>query len=226
MTTFVNVFDQLANVAQIARGCPTVTLRRAFVRAMRDWCAQTQWLRITASGVTEAGEVLYDLGSDPLLEIIGLYAVSGSNPALAPPNSWPLTMSDPSSWNPLISPGAPLRAAYTPEGQMALNPTPDGAYDMVYNAIVQPKDGVVQIPSQPLKKYSTPIEAGTLAYLLAMKDTPWFNPGEAAKKQREFGAGISNGKAEVQRNYNTGSQRASPRPFGVAWNAFNRPGGY
>lgn len=226
MTTFVNVFDQLPNVAQIVRGCPSVTLRRAYVRAMRDWCAQTQWLRITVAGATEANTVLYDLGSDPLLEIVGLYAVSGSNPALNPPNSWPLSMSNPSDWNPLISPGQPLRAAYTPEGQMALNPTPDGVYNMVYNAIVQPKDGVVQVPAQPLKKYSTYMEAGALAYLLAMKDTPWFNPGEATKKQREFGAGISNGKAEVQRNYNTGSQRAVRRPFGVAWNAFNRPGGY
>lgn len=226
MTTFVDVFDQLANVAQIVRGCPTVTLRRAYVTALRDWCAQTQWLRITAAGTTTAGQVLYDLGDDPYLEIIGLYAVGGSNPALQPPNSWPLTMSNPANWNPLVSPGQPLRVAYTPEGQMALNPTPDGVYNMTYNAIVQPKEGAVQIPAQPLKKYSTYIEEGAMAYLLKMKDTPWYNPAEAVKSERRFGAGISNGKAEVQRNYNTGSQRANPRAFGVAWNAFNRPGGY
>jgi len=226
MTTFVDVFDQMANVAQIVRGCPDVTLRRAYVRAMRDWCAQTQWLRITAAGATEANTVLYDLGDDPLLEIIGLYAIGGSDPALSPPNSWPIQMSNPADWNPLISPGQPLRAAYTPEGQVALNPTPNGIYNITYNAIVQPKDGAVQVPSQPLKKYSTTFEAGALAYLLGMKDTPWFNQPESVKKQREFGAGIANGKAEVQRNYNTGAQRARSRPFGVAWNAFNRPGGF
>lgn len=222
--TFVDVFDNCANVAQIARGCPTPTLRRAYVRAMRDWCAQTQWLRINAVGATEANIALYDLGSDPLLEIVGLFAVSGQDDSFTPPQQWDLGMSNPGTWNPAIGPGRPLRAAYIPEGQMALNPTPDAVYGITYTAIVQPKDGVVEIPAEPLKKYSTAIEAGALEYLLGMKGTPWYDPNEGLRRGREFSAGISNGKAEAQRAYNTGSQRITRRPFGAAFNAFNRLG--
>lgn len=222
--SYVDVFDQCANVAQLARGCPTPTLRRAYVAAMRDWCVQTQWLRVNATGATVADQALYDLGSDNYVEIIGLYAVSGQNNAYTPPQQWPIGPSDPGNWNPAINPGQPLRYAYVPEGQMALNPTPDGVYGITYTAIVQPKEGVTEVPSSPLLKYSTGFEAGALAYLLTMKDTPWYNPTEAGKQERKFGAYISNGKAEVQRKYNTGSQRAVPRPFGVAFNAFNRLG--
>lgn len=211
---FVDVFDQLPNVAQIARNCPTPVLRRAYVMAMRDWCAQTQWLRTNATGSTEEGTALYDLGDDTYIEVIGLYAVSGQNNDYTPPQQWPLVPGDPGAWNPAIGQGQPLRFAYVPEGQMALNPTPDGVYGITYTAIVQPKEGVTQIPEPPLLKYSTGFEAGALAYLLAMKDTPWHDPVQAEKKERVFGAYISNGKAEVQRNFNVGSQRARPRPFG------------
>lgn len=219
---FVDVFDQCANVAQIARGCPTPTLRRAYVTAMRDWCAQTQWLRVNATGATVDGQAQYSLGADNYVEIIGLFAMSGQDNGYTPPQQWPIGKSDPGSWNPATGPGRPLRYAYVPEGQMALNPIPDGVYGITYTAIVQPKDGATQIPASPLLKYSTGIEAGALAYLLSMKDTPWFNSGEAQRQQRVFGAYIANGKAEVQRNFNTGSQRATRRAFGVAFNAFNR----
>ncbi len=222
--SYVDVFNQCANVAQLARGCPTPTLRRAYVTAMRDWCAQTQWLRVNVTGSTVADQALYDMGTDPYVEIIGLASMSGQNNEFTPPQQWPIGASDPANWNPAINPNQPLRYTYVPEAQFALNPTPDGVYGITYTAIVQPKEGVVMVPSEPLKKYSTGFEAGALAYLLAMKDTPWYNADEATKQERKFGAYISNGKAEVQRKYNTGSQRAGIRPFGVGYNAFNRAG--
>ncbi len=214
---YVNVFDQLPNVAQIVRGCPTPTLRRAYVRAMRDWCAQSRWLRVNAAGSTVANVAQYNLGDDPLVEIIAIYAMSGQDNSFSPPQQWVILASDPGKWNPAIGIGQPLRYAYVPEGQMALNPTPDGVYGITYTAALQPKDGVTQVPLDPLKKYGTNIEAGALAYLLSMKDTPWYNPTDAAKKQREFDAGIANAKAEVARNFNTGSQRASVRPFNTGF---------
>jgi hypothetical protein len=219
--SFVDVFDQCANVAQIARGCPTPTLRRAYVTSMRDWCAQSQWLRVNATGSTVDGTSLYDLGSDNYTEIIGLYAVSGQDNSFTPAQQWPLNPSNPGDWNPAVGDGQPLRYAYVPEGQMALNPTPDGVYGITYTAIIQPKEGVTVVPNEPLKKYSTGIEAGALSYLLSMKDTPWYDPNEAKAQERKFGAYIATAKAEVARNFNTGSQRARPRPFGTI-NAFKR----
>lgn len=209
---FVDVFDQLPNVAQIARKCPTPVLRRAYVTAMREWCMQTQWLRLAIPGATVADTALYSLGSDTFLEIVGVYAMSAST-TTGNIQTWPVGPSDSGGWNPQIANNTPLRYAYVPEGQIALNPTPNAVYSIVTTAIVQPKEGVTQIPAAPLVKYSTVFEAGALKYLLAMKDTPWFNPNEAVSHAREFRAGISNGKAEVQRNFNTGSQRVRPRGF-------------
>lgn len=52
MTTFVNVFDQLASIALVVRKAPSTLLRRAYVKAYRDWCAETRWLRDTIPGQT------------------------------------------------------------------------------------------------------------------------------------------------------------------------------
>lgn len=76
MTTFVNVFDQLASIALVVRKAPSTLLRRAYVKAYRDWCAETRWLRDTIPGQTVTNTVVYDLGSDPYLEIISVRAAS------------------------------------------------------------------------------------------------------------------------------------------------------
>jgi hypothetical protein len=123
---------------------------------------------------------------------------------------WP---SDSGGWNANIQTDVPRRYAYVPEAQFALNPTPNAVYDLTITAVVQPVDMARQVPEGPLRKYSTYIEAGALAQLLDMPGTPWSNPGMAARNAAMFKSGISNGKAEVQRNFNTGAQRVRPRPF-------------
>lgn len=212
---FVSVFDQLRNIAIVARKCPTPVLQTAYVTAFRDWCTQTQWLRVAVPGATTVGDSLYSLGSDPLLEIIGIYAMSVTYTVApsGPPQTLPVYASDSGGWSPNIQDGLPRRYAYVPEAQFALNPTPDAVYDLSITAIVSPVDNAAQVPDGPLRKYSTHIEAGTLAQLLDVPGTPWYNPAMAARNAAMFKSGISNGKAEVQRNFNTGAQRVRPRPF-------------
>lgn len=212
---FVDVFDQLANVAQIVRKCPTVTLRRAYVRALRDWCMQTQWLRTNVAGVTVADQAQYTLGNDPNLDIIGIYAMQASQVLGGTRQYWTLPPGDSGFWNANVVAGQPVRYCYVPEDQFALNPTPNAVFDLTITVILQPKDGTVNVPEAPLLKYSNDIEAGALAYLLNIPGMPWSNPQAAAMYAREFKSGISNGKAEVQRQYNTGAQRAKPRAFVV-----------
>lgn len=209
----VNVNDQLVNIAQIVRRCPTATLRRAYVHAMQQWCRETQWLRLAVPGATVIGNQVYSLGSDPYLDIVGVRAMQGSyNPGNGP-QYWPIYPSDPTSWDPNSPPGQPTRFAYVPEGQFALNLIPDAVYPLLVTVIAQPKDGAVQVPAAPLVKYSSVFEAGALAYLMVLPDQPWTNPIEAAKQAREFRSGVSNGKTEVQREFNTGSLRVRPRGF-------------
>jgi len=209
----VNANDQLVNIAQICRKAPTATLRRAFVRALREWCQQTQWLLITLQGATVANQQQYTLGDDPQLDIIGIKAIQATMTGSTGIQTWPLVTSDSTTWDPNMPPGLPTKYCYIPEAQFALQPIPNAVYGLTLTAILQPKEDAVNIPQAPLLKYSNEIEAGALAYLLAVPGQPWSNPTESARREREFRAGISNGKADAQRAFNVGPMRARPRQF-------------
>jgi len=211
----VNANDQLVNIAQICRKAPTATLRRAFVRALREWCQQTQWLLMTLQGSTVANQQQYSLGDDPQLDIIGVKAISASQTGPTGIQTWPLVASDSTTWDPNMPAGLPTKYCYIPEAQFALQPIPSLVFGLTLTIILQPKEDAVNIPQAPLMKYSNEIEAGALAYLLAVPGQPWSNPAEAARREREFRAGISNGKADAQRAFNVGPQRARPRQFVV-----------
>lgn len=209
--SLVSVNDQLTNIAQIVRRCPTVTLRRAFVAAYREFCQQTRYVTINASGATEAGTAQYGLGSDPYLEIVAVRAVQVTAPT---GEKWPAAPSDPATWNPNQPQARPAQFAYVPHGQLAVFPTPDAAYTITYTAVVQPKsENVTWVPSEALVQYSNAVEAGALAYLLRIPGQPWTDPNAAERYDRDFRVGIANAKAQVQRNHNMGSQRVRPRPF-------------
>lgn len=209
----IDVFGQLTNIAQIVRKCPTITLRRAYVRALREWCQQTQWLRTNLAGATAVNTRQYALGNDPYLDICGVFAMQGSQSQSQGIQYWPIVPSDSGQWDPNMVPGMPVRFQYIGEAQFAVDPIPAQVYGLLLTLIVQPKEGAQQVPEAPLIKYSNEIEAGALAYLFNIPGMPWTNPQMAMKYEREFRSGISNGKAEAQRSYNVGSQRARPRQF-------------
>ena len=212
---YVDTEDQIVNIAQIIRRCPTITLTRALGRAYRDWAMQTQYLRVPIVGATVADPRQYDLGSDPYVEIVAVLAVQASILNGSTVQYWSLAASDSSLWNPNVSvqPQKPLRYCYVPQAQIALDPIPDQVYDLLVSAIVQPKEQAAQIPEEGLTKYRSGIEAGALAYLHRLPGQPWTNPNEALMRQREFQASVNNARAEVQRGFNTGSVRTRPRAF-------------
>ena len=212
----VDTFDQLVNIAQICRKCPTITLRRAYVRALREWCQQTQWLRTNVDGQVTTASRQSSLGDDPYLEIVGIKAMNGSQSASQGIQFWPIVPSDSGQWDPNMVPGMPVRFQYIPEAQFAVDPFPFQTYGITITLILQPKEGAVMIPQAPLLKYSNEIEAGALSYLMSLTGQPWSNPVESLRRDKEFRSGISNGKAEVAKNFNVGSTRARQRQFIVS----------
>ncbi len=210
---YVAVEDQIVNIAQIIRRCPTITLTRALTRAYRDWACQTQYLRVPIAGATAADTRLYDLGSDPYVEIVAILAVQATLPGTTPPQYWALSPSDSTLWNPNFQPQQPTRYCYVPQAQLALDPIPDQVYDLLVSAIVQPKEGAASVPETGLTKYRSGIEAGALAYLHSVPGEPWSSPQQAEMCRRTFQSSVNNARAEVQRAFNTGSVRARPRGF-------------
>jgi hypothetical protein len=211
----VDVNDQLTNVAQIARKCPTITLKRAYNRAYRDFCSQTQWLTVQIAGQSTPNVPEYNLGTDPYVDIIGIKGMQGSiTNGDGSIQYWTINPADPAGFDPNYQPTLSGQYAYVPQAQFVLFPTPGTqVFQLLVSAIITPKEGATQIPSAPLVTYSNEIEAGALAYLFDIPGMPWSNPAMAMKYMRIFQAGVANAKSEVQRNFNTGPQRARPRAF-------------
>jgi hypothetical protein len=209
----VDVRELLTNVAQMARKCPTITLMRAYNRAYRDFCSQSQWLTVQIAGATQANVPQYDLGTDPYVDIIGIKGMQGSLTTGGIQQSWTINPADPGGFDPNYQPSLSGQYAYVPQAQFLLFPTPNQVFQLLVSAIITPKEGAVQVPQAPLITYSNEIEAGALAYLFDLPGMPWTNPIQAAKYGRIFQSGVSNAKAEVQRSFNTGSVRARPRAF-------------
>lgn len=208
-TPLINI---IPDIAQLCRKAPNATLIRALNRAAREFCKQSRWLRMTLQGESAFNTVLYSMGADQDLEVIGLKAVSS---AARTGNIKPraLRVSDPTGWPAAQKPGAPQRYAYVPEGQLALDPPPDAVYDLVLTIVVQPTLVANSIPGQLLTRWDRVLKAGALAYLYEIDGQPWTDPVKAQLKQREFQSGISNARADEQRNYQAGTQIAVRRPF-------------
>lgn len=209
----INVNELLPNIATLVPRCPRGTLLRAYMRAAQDFCGQSRWLRETVLGATEPNVPLYNLGSDPLLEIIGVRAMSGSQTIGNQLQIWKIDKSDSTGWDPNFPPNLPIMYQYIPEGKFALFPLPNGIYNLTATVQLQPKQGGVMLPSPLVAKWQNELEAGALAYLYRIKGQAWSDPQAALASAKEFQAGINNAKADEQRSYNTGSNRAKPRRF-------------
>lgn len=208
----MNVTQALPKIAQIARGCPTPTLIKAYVDAARDFCGQTRWLRDTLAPIsTTANTAGYTLTpTDATTEIIGVRQVLASD---SNNGSWRLGRLDETQWPLNAGPNPPRVYAYVPESSIDLYYTPDGVYTLTVTAQVQPVGNATAVPDELDRKWGRVIQAGTLAYLLDVPGQQWTNLARAQLYRREFQAGVNNAKADEQRGYNTGSVRVKRRLF-------------
>lgn len=206
------LIDIVPDVAQVCRKAPNATVIRALNRAAREFCKQTRWMRFQLSGETVADTAQFSMGSDPDLEIIGIKAASAARQS-GNTQPWPLHVSAATTWPAGQRTAAPRRYAYVPEALVALNPTPDAAYDLVLTIVVQPTLAATSIPSQLLVRWDRAIKAGALAYLLELPDQEWTDKAMAQIKLREFQSSVNNARADEQREYQAGTVIARRRPF-------------
>jgi len=223
---FVDTFTQLRELAQIVRKCPTTTLKRAMIRSLRDFCADSHWLRTkvimdtstTASGLDGVYPIVV---SDPQVdEFTDVIAIRGDIIGLDNsrggliPIEFKIRPADPLTWRETDPARQPRWYAYRPEGTFDLHPTPDITYDLVLNAVIlSPKEDAQRIPRDVMKRFNTVIQAGALAYLYTIPQQPWTNLPEAARQDRYYKSGILDAKIDAQRAFNTGSQRVRPVRF-------------
>ncbi len=209
------IIDLVPEVGQFVRKCPQTMLVRAYLRAMREFCAQSRWLRVAATlntidELTTVGVSTYMLDSgDATLEIVGVRDVKGFEVG-SPTNWWPIKPRDSTLFAPTGN-GQPTRYAYVPEGSIELWQTPDKAYGVGIVAAVQPVLTATAAPDALLAKWKQVIEAGALAYLYETPRVAWNNLTMADNKRKLFMAGIANAKGDEQRGFNQGAVRVRPR---------------
>ncbi|MBX3603188.1 MAG: hypothetical protein KF863_21415 [Rubrivivax sp.] len=208
----VPVLNVIADVAQLVRNAPNPTLIAAYVRAARKFCRESRWLRVELLGQAEADTRVYSLGSDPYLEVLGLRAASAARTS-GNTKRWPLTVSATDGWDPNAGPGKPQRYAYVPEAQVAIDPVPDGAYDLTLTLVVQPKAGVNELPEELLVKWDQVLQAGALAYLFAIPGQTWTDLAESKRQAAVLQSGINNARADEQREFNAGTTFIKRRRF-------------
>jgi hypothetical protein len=215
------VTDLLKDIAQRVRPCPQVSMQRAYVRAAREFCRQSQWYGVNLTAVLVAGTAIYDVNALGSLEALNIDSVSLQPlPAGNGVRPVPMNRGDPSQFVPGNTAGQPVRYGYLPEGAIAFDPPPNGAYPVTVRVICQPILEAVEVPDEILVKWQTALEAGALAYLYSLSGEPWADTREAMLQQRVFQGKINDARADRQRGYMVGSVRARPQSFvsrGFGW---------
>jgi hypothetical protein len=206
------VTDLLRDLRQQFQQCPSPTMQAAYVRAARMFCSESRWLQRGISATLTPLQRMYSFGSDPLLEVLEVANVSCSTPVgSSAPNIVSLMAADPTTFNPNFSPSFPTWYAYIPEGQIAYNPIPNQAYPTQITLVVQPRDGVAEIPDQLLIKWRYGLEEGTKAFLYDIPGEPWSDAGKAQVARTFYRGWVNEARAEVNRGFQQGPVRARPR---------------
>jgi len=216
----IAVIDLISDVAQVCREAPTTTLVSAYIRAVRRFCQRSHWFRASLPGVTQANVQQYSLGSDVYNEIIGVRAVSLDDGSGSETARTALTDSNSGTWDSNLGASVgnlPELYQYVPEGQIALHPTPAGAYNLRVTLILQPKRGSNSIDDTLPVKWGYAFDAGALAYLLDLPRVPWIDKVTARARELEFLAATNSARSSAERGYNAGAATTSrmARPSGA-----------
>lgn len=201
----VQVIELLSEVTQICRECPTATLVQAYVSAVRQFCNKSRWLVRRVDMATEAGTAVYRVPGLEFEEVIGINAMSLAENATT---ITALTESFSDGWNPNPpnpSGEPPSEYQYVPEGRFALYRTPAQVYALALTAVLQPKAAAVSIDATLLTSWDFALQAGALAYLLALPRTPWTDKAEAQVQEAKFRAHMNQATSSAQRGYNAGA---------------------
>lgn len=210
------ISDLITFIKHSIRQCPQQTIIQAYARAARIFTRETRWLRVNLGATLTPDVQVYNLGSDPTLEIIGIKAASLTQlplPATGLPRIVVLRPADSMDFDPNVLRNRPSQFCYIPESSVGFYPLPDKAYPVELTLIVQTLDSATALPDSLLVKHEDALRAGALSHLYGIFGEPWYNPGEAAAKEKIFRSGISNARALVARGYQDAPVRVRPRSF-------------
>lgn len=203
------VDDFIPEISRGAKNCPYPTQIDALVRAARQFCVESWYVKrlLFITAVPNVSQYLLPLESnDEEIIAISYASVVQTNGGLLP-------MAPQAFGNPNQAPQIPRRWAYIVPNKIAVWPLPNLAYPLQIEVIVQPTQNAESIPTEVFKKYQRTVGYGALAWIYGMREETFYDPREAMRCAKAFEAGIGNGKTEALRGSLPGNPRVIPRRF-------------
>ena len=205
------VASLVGDLAARVRQAPTITIQLAYMRAARDFCLHSMWLRrsIPSAAVT-IGQPLYNFGADATLEVLQVPAAAIQQQNTTWIDIYP---ADQSTFDPNQKNDIPQWFSYVPENMLVLYPTPNYAYNLRVSLICQTAINATTVPNDLISKFNLYLEEGAMSYLYLMDKEPWYNPELAVKAEMKFWEGIGIARSWKDKGNQMASVRATPRTF-------------
>jgi hypothetical protein len=183
--------------------CPTATLKASLAEAAADFCARTYvWQSRLDPEQTDAGEPLYTLSADGVVESVLWMSVDGREIAHVHSGDIPPSVASQT--------GSPVAFSLVNDFELRFYPTPDATYTFEAVVALKPALSARGVEDFLYENHGRAIANGALALLLAMPAREWTNLELAVVYQQLFERGIA--KARV-RDYRKIPLRVKPVYF-------------
>lgn len=180
--------------------CPKFVVNAHLTRAARGFCSQTHAWKETYSVTVLAGETEAIIPLPATASMINVVSVKSPDRYLgkAGDKSW---LCD--------TPGTPLNYAVTALNGFAVGPIPkvDTALEVVVT--LQPALMSDEVSDFIVEAWGEGIADGAVNTLLMMRDTPWYEPGQAAYHGEMFKQATNDAKNRISVGFQSGNARVA-----------------
>ncbi len=200
--------DFVPEISRLAKNVPYPTQTDALLRAARQFCYETWYVKRLITLTTQQYVGLYALPMESgEEEIVTINAASGTQQ----PNGGTLPLWPTQVGNPNRAPQFPRWYSLVLPSSVNFFPIPDKEYPMQVQVVVQPTADAENLPIELFRGYARTIGYGAMSWIYAMPGESFTNVNEAQRMGRMFEAGINNGKTQAMRALLPGNPRVLPR---------------
>lgn len=162
------------------RNCPTPALSDAILRAAREFCDETRYVRETIVLDGVADQDYYTLAPAVLTqcEVCGVRAVEYDGVPLDSMVQESVSHDEGGTGDYIYEPPSDLRLFDPPRSDLS-----EG---LSVRLILQPKEDATDIPDIALRRYRNTIANGAIYWLASMTEASWYNPSTAERFEQKW----------------------------------------
>lgn len=183
------------------RNCPTPAITDALLRAAREFCDETRYVRESIVLDVVADQPLYTLEPEVLdyCEVCGVRAVEVDGIPLVSEVQEGISHDEGGTdfWN------------YEPPDQLRLFDPPKADRDegLKVRLILQPKEDATEIPDIVLRRYRNTIAHGAIYWLASMTKAAWSDPVLADRFEKKWIKEKGHARTDADRGHGVGNFR-------------------